>query len=220
MPMKSERKSDDFKNLAEVYREIAACRACSLCETRNNTVPGEGADDAGLMFIGEAPGAEEDSTGRPFVGRAGQLLTKILESVSITREEVFIGNILKCRPPNNRDPKPEESAACSRFILAQIRLIRPRIIVCLGRISAQFLTGGELEGITRIHGNWYDFDENTVLMPVYHPSYLLRNPSREKGSIKWQMWQDIKEVKRVYEERQGKRALEIGASHDASIRES
>ncbi|PKN46966.1 MAG: hypothetical protein CVU59_04425, partial [Deltaproteobacteria bacterium HGW-Deltaproteobacteria-17] len=148
------------------------CRRCGLAGGRTHLVFGEGAAPADLMFIGEGPGEQEDLQGRPFVGRAGELLTKMIEAMGLSRDLVFIANIVKCRPPGNRDPEPGEVTACLPVLLAQIRLVRPRVIVSLGRISAQTLldTGTP---ISRLRGQWQRF-EGVDLMPTFHPAYLLR----------------------------------------------
>ena len=151
------------------------------------------------MFIGEAPGAEEDNTGIPFVGAAGQHLDKILAAAGFKRDEVFICNILKCRPPNNRDPHISEMIACTPFLKRQIQLIKPKIIACLGNIAVKYVIGPTAPGITKIHGQWANSIFGIKTMALYHPSYLIRNDSREKGSPNWQMWQDIKALKKVYD---------------------
>lgn len=165
----------------------------ALSELSDNLVFGEGNPDAKLMLIGEAPGEDEDLSGRPFVGRAGQLLDRILESVSIRREEIYITNIVKYRPPGNRNPKPEEIAASEPLLLEQIKLIRPQIIGTLGNIATQYFLQTK-DGITRTRGNWFEW-HGIKLMPLYHPAYLLRNPSRQRGSPKWLMWQDMQKLK-------------------------
>lgn len=180
--------------LADLEAEAAA-KSPALHALSDNLVFGEGDPDADLVFIGEAPGEEEDLTGRPFVGRAGQLLDKILESVGLNREMVYITNIVKFRPPGNRNPTPEEVAASEAVLLAQLRLIKPQIIATLGNVPTQHFLATTL-GITRTHGTWHDW-HGVRVMPLYHPAYLLRNASREQGAPKWQMWQDMKELKRA-----------------------
>ena len=168
---------------------VAACQACGLWETRTQTVFGVGRRDADLMLIGEAPGADEDRQGEPFVGRAGQLLNRMLAAIGLDRGQVYIANILKCRPPGNRDPKPEEAAACRAFLMAQIERVRPRIILSLGRISAQHLlaTG---EAVGRLRGRWFSFGPDAVpLMVTFHPSYLLRAPEQKALA-----WRDLAQV--------------------------
>lgn len=164
-----------------------------LHELSDNLVFGEGNPDADLMLIGEAPGEEEDLSGRPFVGRAGQLLDRILESVSIDRFDLYITNIVKFRPPGNRNPKPEEISVSEGVLLEQIRLIRPQIIAPLGNVPTQYFLQTR-EGITKTHGRWFSW-HGIDIFPLFHPAYLLRNPSREQGGPKWQMWQDMKNLK-------------------------
>lgn len=183
--------------LADLEAE-AAVKSPALHELSDNLVFGEGDPDARLVLIGEAPGEEEDLTGRPFVGRAGQLLDRILGSVGLQREMVYITNIVKHRPPDNRNPKPDEVAASVGVLAAQLRIIRPQIIATLGNVPTQHFLATPL-GITRTHGTWHDWHGIRV-MPLYHPAYLLRNGSREQGAPKWQMWQDMKELKRVLDE--------------------
>jgi len=168
----------DFEN------NISSCLKCALGKTRINFVFGEGSNQARLMFIGEAPGRDEDKLGRPFIGRAGQLLTKIIESIGIKREDVFIANIIKCRPPENRNPLPSEIAACSPYLLKQIELIKPKVICALGKFSAQTLLKSETP-ISRLRGKFYDY-HGIKLMPTYHPAYLLRNSSGKKD-----VWEDM-----------------------------
>lgn len=176
------------------------CKACELYKTRTNFVLGEGPIPCDVVFIGEAPGAEEDATGRPFVGRAGQHLDKILASVGFKREEVYICNILKDRPPNNRTPTLQEMRACSPLLIRQLKLVKPKIIALLGNTAIKFVIGEDAPGITKIHGKWFRSIFGIPCMPMYHPSFLLRNPSREVGSPNWQMWQDIKAFRKKYEE--------------------
>ena len=154
--------------------------------------------DASLMFIGEGPGADEDMEGRPFVGKAGKLLTKILDAAGISRTQVFISNVVKCRPPNNRVPGLEEMMACNKYLEAQIALINPGVIVCLGSTPTKWLLK-TTEGISKIRGNWFKW-RGIDLMPMFHPSYLLRNQSRKPGSPKELTWKDIQEVKRRLEQ--------------------
>lgn len=157
------------------------CHACSLAETRTNVVFGAGNKNAKLMFVGEAPGETEDLSGVPFVGRAGKLFDKFLEAVDIPRKSVYIANMLKCRPPKNRDPKPEEQDLCIGYLRDQVRLIKPRLIVCLGRISAMRLIKPDFK-ITAEHGVW--FDKGAYRMcAVYHPSLLLRDPRKKEDML-------------------------------------
>ncbi len=165
----------------------------ALSDTADNLVFGEGNPDANLVIIGEAPGEDEDSQGRPFVGRAGQLLDRILESARIEREDIYITNILKYRPPNNRNPKPEEIVASEPLLLEQLKLVRPQIIGTLGNFPTQYFAGTK-DGITKTRGKWFEW-HGVQVFPMFHPAYLLRNPSREKNSPKWLMWQDVRELK-------------------------
>lgn len=157
------------------------CTACPLHATRTNCVFGVGNPEAKLMFVGEAPGEQEDLSGIPFVGRAGQLLDKFLFAVDLNREDVYIANILKCRPPNNRDPLPAEEDACIGYLREQVRIIRPRIIVCLGRIAAMRLIKPDFK-ITKEHGIWFERG-NFALTAVFHPASLLRNPSQKDAML-------------------------------------
>ena len=173
--------------------ECRSCHKCALGNTRTNCVFGTGSREAELMFVGEAPGEQEDLSGTPFVGRAGQLLNKFLDAVDIPREKVYIANILKCRPPQNRDPLPEEEEACIGYLREQVRLIRPKIIVCLGRISAMKLIKPDFR-ITKEHGEW--FPKGDYLMTaVYHPAYLLRDPRKKED-----MLQDMKRLRQKLDE--------------------
>ena len=163
---------------------VAHCTRCELAHSRTNTVFGVGNPDADWMIVGEAPGAEEDRQGEPFVGRAGKLLDQMLFAIGQDRESVFIANILKCRPPNNRDPKSDEAAACREYLERQIALIAPRIILAVGRIAAQNLLGSD-EPVGRMRGRTYDLD-GIPLVVTYHPAYLLRSPTQKKKS-----WSDL-----------------------------
>jgi uracil-DNA glycosylase family 4 len=180
--------------LAELER-LAGQKPPALSDLSDNLVFGEGPDDARFMLVGEAPGEEEDIQGRPFVGRAGQLLDKVLASVGLEREQVYITNMVKFRPPGNRTPTPTEVAASERVLLEQIRLIQPQVIGTLGNVPTQYFLK-TTEGITRLRGRWYDW-HGIKVMPLFHPAYLLRNPSRERGGPKWLTWQDMQEVKRT-----------------------
>ncbi len=186
--------------LAELAAGCAACRRCGLAEGRTHVVVSRGNPRARLMVIGEGPGAQEDATGRPFVGRAGQLLDQMLASVGIDSErDAYIANVVKCRPPDNRKPTPEEMAACRPWLAQQIALVDPAVILLAGATALEGVLGVR-GGITRLRGQWRAGEgeglQGRWLMPIFHPSYLLRNPSREKGSPKWHTWQDLKEVKR------------------------
>jgi uracil-DNA glycosylase len=178
------------------------CQRCELGATRHNAVVGEGNLNAQIMVVGEGPGQVEDETGRPFVGRSGELLDKILAAVNLTRQaDVFICNVVKCRPPENRDPKPPEAEACKGYLLEQIRLINPKIILLTGKTALRNLLGIK-EGITKVRGQWIEQDDR-FYMPIFHPAYLLRNQSREVGQPKWLMWQDIQAVRTKLDEIQG-----------------
>ena len=187
------------QELAQVKSECENCTKCSLCKTRHNVVFSAGIPNSKLMLIGEAPGYYEDMQGEPFVGKAGQLLDKILGCVGFSRKEnVYICNTLKCRPPENRDPLPEEKQACRQYLESQINIIKPRIILLCGKVAVNSFIDTKL-GITKLRGKWFEGPNFSKMMPIFHPSYLLRNDSREKGSPKWLTWQDIKEVRKVYD---------------------
>ena len=188
------------KKLEQIKEKCMNCQKCPLGKTRTKLVFSAGIPNHNLMLIGEAPGYWEDQKGEPFVGKAGQLLDKILDCVGFSRKkDIYICNTLKCRPPENRDPLPEEKAACREYLDAQIEILQPKIILLCGRVAVQSFLDTPL-GITKIRGKWFDGPNGAKMMPIFHPSYLLRNDSREKGSPKWLMWQDIKEVRRVYDE--------------------
>lgn len=189
-----------FDELELVKQKCLTCEKCSLCKTRTNIVFSSGNPNSKLVLVGEAPGYWEDQKGEPFVGRAGQLLDKIFECVGLSREkDVYICNTIKCRPPENRDPLPEEKSACKEYLDAQLNILKPKIILICGRVALNtFLP--DKGGITKVRGQWFDGPYGSKMMPIFHPSYLLRNASREKGSPKWLMWQDIKEIKKAYDE--------------------
>jgi len=175
-------------SLEELRAAIGDCRRCKLCSGRTNLVFGVGNPRAKLMFVGEGPGRDEDLQGEPFVGRAGQLLTDIItKGIGLKREDVYIANVVKCRPPDNRDPEPDEVAACEPFLKKQIDLIGPDIIVALGRFAVQTLLQSKMP-ITKLRGNWHSY-HGIKLMPTFHPAYLLRNPADKKL-----VWEDIKKV--------------------------
>ena len=174
-------------------KTCASCTACALHETRTNCVFGTGSRSAKLLFVGEAPGEQEDLSGTPFVGRAGQLLNKFLEAVEIPREDVYIANILKCRPPQNRDPLPAEEEACIGYLREQVKLLRPKIIVCLGRISAAKLIKPDFK-ITKEHGQWFE-KGNFLITAVYHPALLLRDPRKKE-----EMMEDMKRIREKLDE--------------------
>ena len=187
------------KELDKIKEKCLHCQKCPLSKTRTNIVFSGGIPNHKMMLIGEAPGFYEDQKGEPFVGKAGQLLDKILASVGVSRNEhLYICNTLKCRPPENRDPLPEEKEACKEYLEAQINILKPRIILLCGRVAVQSMLDTK-QGIIKIRGKWFEGPNFSKMMPIYHPSYLLRNDSREKGSPKWQMWQDIQEIRRVYD---------------------
>jgi DNA polymerase len=174
--------------LEEIAKQIGSCTACDLHQSRTQPVPGEGnADRPDILFIGEGPGADEDAAGRPFVGKAGQLLDKMISAMGYRREEVFIANIVKCRPPENRVPFPEEMQACTPYLRAQIALIRPKVIVALGKTAVEGLLNERI-AITRDRGKWRTY-EQIDLMPTFHPAYLLRSPGKKREA-----WQDLQEV--------------------------
>jgi DNA polymerase len=182
------------ETLEEIRADLGDCRRCSLWQSRKNIVFGAGDPHARLVFVGEAPGREEDKVGQPFVGEAGRLLDRILFAMGMTREEIYICNVEKCRPPNNRDPRAEEIEACEPFLKRQLAAIRPQLIVALGRFAAQALLRDQTP-ISRLRGNWREY-EGIPLMPTYHPAYLLRNPTAKR-----EVWEDMKQVmKRLQEE--------------------
>jgi uracil-DNA glycosylase len=176
-----------INGLRRVAGEAAACTRCALHATRKQAVPGQGSSHPEVMFVGEAPGADEDEQGLAFVGAAGQLLTQMIEAMGYGRSDVFIGNILKCRPPGNRTPLPDEMEACAPFLKRQIRLLKPKVIVALGAVATRALLGLDI-GITKLRGNWYAF-EGIDLMPTYHPAYLLRTPTAKREA-----WEDLQAV--------------------------
>ncbi|HOW96693.1 MAG TPA: uracil-DNA glycosylase [Kiritimatiellia bacterium] len=186
-PPAAEGAPETADSLAAIAREVDACARCPLHSTRTRTVPGQGSTAPEIMFIGEGPGADEDQQGLAFVGRAGQLLTKIIEAMGFTRDQVFIGNIVKCRPPGNRVPMPEEMQTCLPFLRRQIALLKPKVIVALGATAVKGLLDVQ-SGITRLRGQWMSY-EGIDLMPTFHPAYLLRNPSGKKD-----VWEDMKAV--------------------------
>lgn len=183
-----------YPTMANLAQHCNQCQRCRLGATRTHAVVGRGNLQAPIMIVGEGPGQNEDETGLPFVGRAGQLLEKILESVKLdTKKDVFICNIVKCRPPGNRTPSIDEAEACKPYLLEQIRMVDPKIILLTGATAVKSLTGDK-RGITKIRGDWIEW-QGRLCMPILHPAYLLRNPSRQPGSPKWLMWQDIQKVR-------------------------
>lgn len=177
----------------DLSNEVAVCQNCQLCKTRTQTVFGNGNQQADWMFIGEAPGKSEDQEGKPFVGKAGQLLTEMIRALGLDREQVFIANILKCRPPGNRDPKAEEVAACSGFLQRQIALVQPKIILAVGRVAAQNLLKTQ-EPLAKLRGIVHKLD-NIPLIVIYHPAYLLRSLLEKRKA-----WDDLQFALRMYEE--------------------
>lgn len=175
-------------SLEEIREDIGDCRRCKLCQSRTHIVFGVGNPRADLMFVGEAPGADEDAQGIPFVGRAGRLLTRIIQAIDLEREQVYIANILKCRPPGNRDPQPDEVTTCEGFLFKQIDAIQPKVLVALGKHAAQTLLGTQTP-ISRLRGRFFPFG-NALLLPTFHPSFLLRNPAAKSD-----VWEDMKLVR-------------------------
>ena len=189
--------SEQFASLDALREAACNCQKCPLAPTRTNVVVERGDRNAKILIVGEAPGEQEDLSGLPFVGKSGQLLDKILESVGFdTTKDVYICNTVKCRPPNNRVPTEVEMNTCKPYLLEQIRLIDPKIILLTGATSLKSIMG-EKRGITKIRGQWLEW-EGRLVMPIFHPSYLLRNQSREQGSPKWLTWQDVKAIKAKY----------------------
>jgi DNA polymerase len=177
------------ETLEIVREELGNCQRCGLSATRKHIVFGEGSETARLVFVGEAPGYEEDSQGRPFVGKAGQLLTRIIAAIGMTRDEVYITNVVKCHPPRNRLPRPDEIACCYPFLSKQLRIIRPKVICALGNAAAQTLLGTNA-GITTLRGTFHTW-ENIKVMPTFHPAYLLRNPERKREA-----WDDMRAIQK------------------------
>jgi DNA polymerase len=178
--------ADSPSSLEAVAAEVRACSACDLCKVRIFAVPGEGVEQPLVLVLGEAPGADEDETGRPFVGPAGQLLDRMLAAIDLSRKKnCFIANTIKCRPPGNRDPLPEETAACAHFLSRQVALLKPKSILCVGRIATQTLLA-TTEGIGKLRGRFFDYG-GIPLFPTYHPSALLRNESLKRPT-----WEDLK----------------------------
>jgi len=180
------------ESLDAIKEEIGVdCRRCKLCSLgRTQIVFGVGHPRAPLMFVGEAPGEDEDKQGEPFVGRAGQLLTKIIEAIGLSREQVYIANVIKCRPPGNRNPEPDEVEACEPFLFRQIAVIQPKVIVPLGKFAAQSLLK-TMEPITKLRGRQFEY-RGAILIPTFHPAYLLRNPSAKR-----EVWEDMKKVRAI-----------------------
>lgn len=184
-PARIEKSAESF---ADIWADIGDCTRCPLHQGRTNIVNTDGNQRARLMFVGEAPGADEDAQARPFVGRAGQLLTKIIEAIGLKREEVLIGNVNRCRPPGNRPPTPEEAEMCKPFLLREIAAVQPEVIVVLGNTAMKNLLDMK-QGITKVRGQFQDY-QGVKVMPTFHPAYLLRDPSKKKET-----WDDLKKVR-------------------------
>jgi DNA polymerase len=184
-PVRIQKSSESFE---EIWADVGDCTRCPLHQDRTNIVHTDGNRKAQLMFVGEAPGADEDAQARPFVGRAGQLLTKIIEAIGLKREEVLIGNVNRCRPPSNRPPTPEEASMCKPFLLREIAVVQPEVIVVLGNTAMRNLLDIK-QGITRVRGQFQDY-HGVKVMPTFHPAYLLRDPSKKKET-----WEDLKKVR-------------------------
>lgn len=172
----------------QLLDEIYACEKCRLCAARTNVVPGEGDPQAKLMFIGEGPGRDEDLQGRPFVGRSGELLTRMIRAIGLEREQVYICNVVKCRPPQNRNPEPDEAAACLNYLRAQVALVRPKVVVLLGKVACRYTLQEEIS-VMRVHGQWYE-RKGIWFMPTFHPSFLLRDPARKREA-----WEDFQKIR-------------------------
>lgn len=188
VPRKKINKNETMNKIRE---KLGDCQRCPLAKTRTNLVFGAGNPNAQLMFVGEAPGRDEDQQGIPFVGRAGQLLTKIIQAINMTRDQVYIANILKCRPPNNRNPETEEIKNCYPFLQQQIKVIQPRIICALGTFAAQTLLQTKTP-IGRLRGRGHPFSKHSLVIPTYHPAFLLRNPSKKRD-----VWEDMQLVMKL-----------------------
>ena len=180
-------KTTTVETLDDIRNDLGDCRRCMLCKTRKNLVFGTGSPNAGVLFVGEAPGREEDMQGEPFVGEAGQLLTNMIKAMGIQREDVYIANIIKCRPPGNRTPERDECETCSPFLMQQIAAIKPRVIVVLGAVAAKTLLAVNAP-MNELRGRWYDF-RGTRLAVTYHPAFLLRDPRQKKEA-----WKDLQMV--------------------------
>lgn len=188
-----DKKAQKHDLLLSLHEKILRCRLCPLADHRENAVPGEGDLDAALVFVGEAPGADEDTQGRPFVGRAGQLLTRIIEAMKFTRDDVFITNVVKCRPPDNRTPFREEIETCQPYLLAQVEAIQPKVIVTLGKVATDFFVPINAS-MSSLRGSFYEFGK-VLVMPTFHPSYVIRNEGNK--NIKRLVWQDMQKVMSV-----------------------
>jgi len=182
-----------INNLEDFNSEINSCLSCSLGESRNKFVFGDGNPNADLMLIGEAPGAQEDKEGIPFVGRAGKLLNDILKAIKFEREDIYIANILKCRPPKNRDPLPSEREVCSPYLYKQIELIKPKVILCLGKVAANVMLNNN-DSLTKMRSNVHEINEIKTMV-TFHPAALLRNPNWKKP-----VWEDVQKLRKLYDE--------------------
>ncbi len=182
---------DKNQRLNEVEKEVAICKKCSLCNTRTHTVFGRGSENARILFIGEAPGESEDREGKPFVGAAGQLLDHYIDFIGLEEDDFYIANILKCRPPRNRDPLPEEEDACLPFLRKQVEILRPEIIVCLGRIAAKRIISPDFR-ITKDHGIWFHRGQQKIIA-TFHPSALLRDPAKKEAALL-----DFKKIQKAF----------------------
>jgi len=202
-PSEPKSKSQDVQNaskqqlMARLKHDLVDCQLCKLCKGRTKIVFGEGNLDAELFFVGEGPGANEDEQGLPFVGQAGQLLTKIIQAIGFKREDVYIANVVKCRPPQNRDPEPDEIQTCMAFLIRQIHIIQPKIIIALGKHAAQALLNVSTP-ISKLRGKFHEFN-GIPLMPTYHPAMLLYNPGKKRD-----VWEDMKQVHGKYYQLMGK----------------
>lgn len=181
------------ETLDTIRTDLGDCRRCKLCSGRRNIVFGSGTPQTKLVFVGEGPGADEDAQGLPFVGAAGQLLTKIIEAIQLTRDQVYICNVVKCRPPSNRTPEDDEIAACSPFLFRQIESIRPQVICCLGAVAAKTILGTKT-AVGKLRGQFHDY-RGIQVMPTWHPAYLLRNPAAKRD-----VWDDVKKIKALLDD--------------------
>lgn len=188
-----------FASLSDLCARAQACRRCPLAEKRRNVAFGEGNPQSPVVLIGEGPGEVEDQLGRPFVGPAGQLLDRILAAVDLDRTKVYITNVVKCRPPGNRVPTESEMQACAAILDPQLAFLAPKLVLAVGNVAKARLLGPAAPAISRCRGQWYPFGPGSILMPIFHPSYLLRNDTRAKGGPKWLTWQDMKELRRRYD---------------------
>ncbi|MFH1726989.1 MAG: uracil-DNA glycosylase [Pseudomonadota bacterium] len=180
------------ETLGQIRKELINCERCKLCHNRKHVVFGVGSETADLVFVGEGPGHDEDIQGLPFVGKAGQLLTKIINAMNFTLNEVYITNIVKCRPPQNRNPQPDEIAMCEPFLLRQLEVLKPKVICTLGKFAAQTLLKSEFT-ISQLRGKFYDYN-SIKLMPTYHPAFLLRNPGMKRP-----VWEDVQKIQKELE---------------------